>query len=169
MSAKRQVHELRPFLFDGAEVLILGTFPSPKSRETGFYYGHPQNRFWKVMAEVFACGPLDSIDKKQAFLYEHKIALWDVLASCEIEGASDASIRSAVANDIPAALARLGLGEERVFATGKTAHAYLLKLCGINARLLPSPSPANCAVKFSELVLAYSAVKTTLESALHHA
>lgn len=152
-------HTLEPFVFPETRVLILGTMPSPKSRETGFYYGHPSNRFWKVMSKLFNV-ELNSIEDKKIFLRNERIGLWDVLKRCEITGASDASIKSPEANDIEGILKTTQIGE--IFTTGKTAHSLLLKLTGIDSVCLPSPSPANCAISFDKLLEAYSAVKSFL-------
>ena len=145
-------HEF-PALYDReSRVLLLGSIPSPKSREMAFYYGHPQNRFWKVMAivlgEEFPKGAPEAIAQKKAMLKKHHIALWDVLAVCDIAGASDASIRNPVPNDIPWMLRRTRI--TRIYATGKTAFNLYEKLVfpttGIHAVCLPSTSPANQAL-----------------------
>ena len=153
-------HEF-PALFDkNSEVLMLGSIPSPKSREQGFYYGHPQNRFWKVLAEVLNEPLPATIDEKRTMLLKHHIALWDVLDSCTIIGASDTSIEDVVPNDIASLLAKTKI--KRIFCTGATAHKLYEKYCekaaGIKATKLPSTSPANCAVKFEKLVEAYKAI-----------
>ena len=100
MEAVRIEHPLEPIYAVDSRVLVLGTMPSPKSREIGFYYGHPQNRFWKVMGALFDEPEPLGIEGRAAFLYAHGIALWDVLSSCAIVGASDASIVDPVANDL---------------------------------------------------------------------
>lgn len=150
-------HEF-PALFDAnSEVLLLGSIPSPKSREQGFYYGHPQNRFWKVLASVLNEPLPTTIDEKRSMLLKHHIALWDVLDSCTIIGASDTSIEDVVPNDIASLLAKTKI--KRIFCTGAAAHKLYEKYCekatGIKAIKLPSTSPANCAVKFEKLVEAY--------------
>mgnify|MGYP002618757013 CR=1 FL=1 len=93
-------HEFDPIFDENSEILILGPLPSVKSREQNFYYGHPQNRFWKVLAAVTDHAPLENVEEKKQFLLEHQIALWDVIASCDIIGSSDSSIKNVVANDI---------------------------------------------------------------------
>ena len=153
-------HEF-PALFDeNSEVLMLGSIPSPKSREQGFYYGHPQNRFWKVLAQVLNEPLPATIDEKRTMLLKHHIALWDVLDSCTIIGASDTSIEDVVPNDIASLLAKTKI--KRIFCTGATAHKLYEKYCekaaGIKATKLPSTSPANCAVKMEKLVEAYKAI-----------
>ena len=149
---ERVEHSLRPFIFKEAKILILGTMPSPKSREVGFYYGHPQNRFWKVLATVLNQDIPSSIDEKQEFLLKNRIALWDVLASCEIDGASDATIKNIKMNDILSA--KSGTDIVQIFTTGKTAYKLLVK-GGMESVCLPSTSPANCSMKIEELVAVY--------------
>ena len=156
----RVTHEF-PALFDAnSEVLLLGSIPSPKSREQGFYYGHPQNRFWKVLASVLNEPLPATIDEKKAMLLKHYIALWDVLDSCTIIGASDTSIEDVVPNDIASLLAQTKI--KRIFCTGATAHKLYEKYCeaatGIKAVKLPSTSPANCAVNMEHLIDAYKEV-----------
>lgn len=150
-------HEF-PAVYDrGSRVLLLGSIPSPKSREVGFYYGHPQNRFWKVLAAVLGESVPETIPQKKAMLKKHHIALWDVLESCTIVGASDTSIEDAVPNKISELVKATRV--ERIFCTGTTAHKLYQKYCaadvGIDAERLPSTSPANCAVSFEKLVEAY--------------
>ena len=94
------IHPIEPIFDKNSRVLILGSFPSVKSREEGFFYGHPQNRFWRVVAQVFDEDTPSSIDEKKAFLFKNRIALWDVIGSCEIDGSSDSSIRNVTVNDI---------------------------------------------------------------------
>ena len=163
----RVTHEF-PALFDAnSEVLLLGSIPSPKSREVGFYYGHPQNRFWKVLATVLGETIPETIPQKKAMLKRHHIALWDVLDSCSIIGASDTSIEDVVPNDIATLLAKTKI--KHIFCTGATAHKLYEKYCekatGIKAVKLPSTSPANCAVKFEKLVEAYREIMGPLRSA----
>ncbi len=157
-------HEF-PALYDReSRVLLLGSIPSPKSREMAFYYGHPQNRFWKVMAivlgEEFPKGAPETIAQKKAMLKKHHIALWDVLDSCTIVGASDTSIEDPVVNNIKELVEKSKV--TRIFCTGATAHKLYQKLCakdvGIDAVKLPSTSPANCAVSLDKLVEAYKVI-----------
>ena len=150
-------HEF-PALYDrDSRVLLLGSIPSPKSREQGFYYGHPQNRFWKVLAAVLGESVPETIPQKKAMLKKHHIALWDVLESCTIVGASDTSIEDVVPNKISKLVQATHV--ERIFCTGATAHKLFQKYCaqdaGMDAEKLPSTSPANCAVSFEKLVEAY--------------
>ena len=156
-------HEF-PALYDrNCEVLMLGSIPSPKSREQGFYYGHPQNRFWKVLAQVLNEPLPTTIDEKRAMLLKHHIALWDVLDSCTIIGASDTSIEDVVPNDIASLIAKTKI--KRIFCTGATAYKLYEKYCekaaGIKAVKLPSTSPANCAVSIEKLVEEYKKILST--------
>ncbi len=158
-------HEFGPFYNVESRVLILGTIPSPKSREQGFYYGHPRNRFWKVLAQVFGETEPKSVDEKKALALRHHVALWDVLASCTIRGAEDASIRDAVPNDLNVILSRADI--RGIFATGKKAAALYRKYCQAKTKracvCLPSTSPANCAVHDEELLQAYKAIRQCVE------
>lgn len=141
-------HPIPPVFDENSRVLILGSFPSVRSREIGFFYGHPQNRFWRTLANVLHESRIpQTTEEKRAFLLSHGIALWDVIASCEITGSSDASIRNAVPNDLSKILEHAPI--KRIFTNGGTAHRlyqrYLQAQTGINAVCLPSTSPANAA------------------------
>lgn len=159
------IHSIEPVFDAESRVLILGTMPSPKSREVQFYYGHPQNRFWRVLAAVLGEEVPQSVPEKKAMLLRHRIALWDVLAECEITGASDSSIRNPVANDLSVILNHAPV--QAVFTTGATAWKLYTRLqkphTGIEAVRLPSTSPANCAVKMEALTEAYKAILPWLE------
>lgn len=139
-------HTLPPVCDAQSKVLILGTMPSPKSREAGFYYSHPQNRFWPVMARLLDAPLPRTNDDKRALMLSRHIALWDVLSSCLIAGADDSSILAPVPNDIAGLLARVPV--KAVFTTGtKAASLYrrlVLPQTGVEATALPSTSPANC-------------------------
>ncbi len=154
-------HEFAPVFDSNSQVLLLGSIPSPKSREQGFYYGHPQNRFWKVVAQVLDEPSPSTIPEKRDMLLKHGIALWDVLESCTIIGASDTSIEDAVPNPLEKIIAQSKI--TRIFCTGSTAHKLYEKYCerqtGIKAIRLPSTSPANCACKMEKLVEAYKVIK----------
>lgn len=153
-------HPIVPVWNKESRVLILGTMPSPKSREQGFYYAHPQNRFWPVLAKLFEEPTPQGSEQRRAFALQHRIALWDVLASCEITGASDSSIRNPVPNPIEDLLN--GSQIRAVFTTGATAFRLYQKLClpktGLPASALPSTSPANCRVSFEALCEAYRVI-----------
>ena len=159
------IHSIEPVFDAESRVLILGTMPSPKSREVQFYYGHPQNRFWRVLAAVLGEEVPQSVPEKKAMLLRHRIALWGVLAECEITGASDSSIRNPVANDLSVILDHAPV--QAVFTTGATAWKLYTRLqkphTGIEAVRLPSTSPANCAVKMEALTEAYKAILPWLE------
>ena len=151
---ERIQHGFAP-VFDGrSRVLILGTLPSGKSRETGFYYGHPQNRFWKVLAVLFDEDVPQTVGDKKAMLLRNGVAVWDVVDSCDIIGASDSSIKNVVPADVAGLLARTGI--EKVFANGALAKKlydkYTLDRTGIPAVQLPSTSPANARFRLDDLV-----------------
>ncbi len=154
-------HPIDPVYDGNSEVLILGSFPSVKSREAGFFYGHPQNRFWKVIAAVMEDEVPETIPEKRAFLLRHHIALWDVIGKCTIIGSDDSSIRDAVPNDLGKIISASGLS--RIFVNGKKAEAiyrkYTEKKTGIKAVCLPSTSPANAAWKLDRLIEAWKKVK----------
>lgn len=138
---------------------MLGTMPSPASREAGFYYGHPRNRFWPVLAAMFGTSVPQTADERRRFALDHGIALWDVLASCSIRGAADASIADPVPNDLRTVLDAAPIGV--VCATGSAAWALYRRLCepvtGLPAVKLPSTSPANASWSLARLVEAYRA------------
>lgn len=154
------VHPLEPVFDTSSRVLILGTMSSPKSREAGFYYAHPQNRFWKVLAALFKSEIPFGREIRREFVLRRHIALWDVLRSCEIEGASDASIKRPVPNDLSVVLDRAPI--QAIFCTGTKSAAFYRKLIEPvtkhSAITLPSTSPANCAVSFERLCAAYGAI-----------
>jgi len=157
---ERAVHPF-PALFDSrSEILILGSFPSVRSRETGFFYGHPQNRFWLVLAALYGERVPQTIPEKKALLLARRVALWDVIASCEIAGSSDASIRGAAPNDLRPILETAPI--RRIFCNGGTAFRlygrYQRPLLGRDAVLLPSTSPANAAWRPDDLIRAWSAI-----------
>lgn len=160
MEAGFVTHEFDAFFDKDSRVLILGTIPSPKSREQGFYYGHPQNRFWKVIADVLGEEFPQTVEERKGFLKRNHIALWDVLESCEIKGASDVSIRNARPNDMNRILQAADI--RAIFATGAKAAQLYKKLCfpecGVEAVRLPSTSPANCGCSYEKLREAYSQI-----------
>ena len=161
MTVEHIVHSIPPTFDERSRVLVLGSLPSPKSREYGFNYGHPRNRFWQVMAQL-ADEPIpDTVNRKRDFCLRHHIALWDVVAECDIEGASDASIRNASPNDLARIVAHAPI--EAVFCTGAKAFELYNKLgcekaCGLPAVKLPSTSPANAKATIEELAAAYACV-----------
>lgn len=159
---RRQLsHFLGPVCDVRSRVLVLGTFPSDKSRESGFFYGHPQNRFWRVLAAVFGRDVPATIAEKKALLLDNRVALWDVIASCEIAGASDSSIRNVVPADVGRILRESPI--ERLYANGKTAERlyrrYLEGQIGMKITALPSTSPANAAYSLERLIEAWSVLR----------
>lgn len=154
------VHPIPPFFRPDSHILILGSFPSIKSREQRFFYGHPQNRFWRVAAAVFADETPDGIPEKQAFLERHRIALWDSIGRCTIEGSSDSSIRDVVPNDLSVILDRAPI--QTIYCNGKASmdcyNRYIRTRTGRDAVLLPSTSPANAAWSIDRLVDAWRVI-----------
>ncbi len=150
-------HEFEPVWSPDSEVLILGSFPSVKSREEGFFYGHPKNRFWKVLAAVTNCPVPSTISEKKNFLLQNRIAVWDVIQSCRIKGSSDSSIRDVVPVDIMPLLRQSQI--KRIYVNGRTAerlyNRYLLPQTKMPAVALPSTSPANATWSLERLVMAY--------------
>lgn len=148
-------HPIRPVYDENSKILILGSFPSVKSREANFFYGHPQNRFWKVLAAVFGTEVPETVDEKRAFLLEHGVAVWDVIKSCDIVGSSDSSIKNVVPNDLREILNSADI--RQIFVNGKTAEQYYKKYIekeiGRKAICLPSTSPANAAWNVEKLVI----------------
>ncbi len=161
MEAGFVTHEFGAFFDKDSRVLILGTIPSPKSREQGFYYGHPRNRFWKVLADVLGEKVVpQTVEERKKFLKRNRIALWEVLESCEIKGASDVSIRNARPNDMNRILQAADI--RAIFVAGTKAAKLYKKLClptcGVEAIQLPSTSPANCGCSDEKLREAYSQI-----------
>lgn len=153
-------HPFDPLYDENSRVLILGSFPSVKSREQAFFYGHPQNRFWRLLALLFDEPVPQSVPEKRALCLKHRVALWDVIASCEIVGSSDSSIKNATANDISAILSAAPI--EQIFVNGKTAaklyDRYILPQTNRPAVCLPSTSPANAAWSLERLKEAWCPV-----------
>mgnify|MGYP002860734849 CR=1 FL=1 len=172
------IHPLPPVWNTESRVLLLGTMPSPASREAGFFYMHPQNRFWRVLPAVFGetllyandGTPISAnrtpdrnaaIPERRDFLFRHRIALWDVLSSCDIHGAADATIRNAVPNDFCKIFESTKI--RRVFCTGKTAFALWQKHCAaryenefeVTSECLPNTSPANAQWSVARLIGEY--------------
>lgn len=188
MQSSFLVHPIPPLYDKDSRILILGSFPSPKSREARFFYGHPQNRFWKVMAQVLdwrgedsrglpessedgdtltAGGPVfvpSTVEEKQIMLLSNHIALWDTIASCEITGASDSSITNVTPNDLSPILETAKI--RAVFCNGAASHKlymkYIFPATGREALKLPSTSPANAAWSVDRLTEAWRAVSEYL-------
>lgn len=147
MEYQHITHPFDPIYDESSEILILGSLPSVKSRENAFYYGHPQNRFWRVIAALLDAVAPSTVEEKRNLLLANRIALWDVIYSCDIRGSSDSSIRNVVPTDLQIILKSSKI--RKIFANGKTAAAlyrkYQLEKTEIEITALPSTSPANAA------------------------
>ena len=146
------IHPIKPVYDKNSKILILGSFPSVKSREEGFFYGHKQNRFWKVVSGIFEEEEPESIEEKKALLIRNKIALWDVIQSCDIVGSSDSSISNVVPNDLSIILSTADI--KAIYVNGKTEP--VIKRSAI---CLPSTSPANAAWNMEKLLSAWKIIK----------
>ena len=151
---ERVDHPFPPVVDENCRILILGSFPSVKSRAEGFFYGHPQNRFWRMLAAIYGEPVPTDIETKKALLLRHHIALWDVIASCEITGSSDASVKNAVPVDIERITGTANI--KRVICNGNLAgklyQRHLEPVIGLKANVMPSTSPANAAFSLDRLV-----------------
>lgn len=160
MEYEHIVHSFEPVYDKDSEILILGTLPSVKSRENNFYYGHKQNRFWKVLATLLKEPVPDTIEEKKAMLLAHRIALWDVIQSCDIKGSSDSSIKNVQPTDIGMILEKTNI--TRIYANGNKAgqlyKRYQFPVTGIEAMVLPSTSPANAAWSLERLCEAWQVI-----------
>ena len=154
-------HEIPPLVNKNSRVLVLGSFPSPASRNEGFYYMHPKNRFWKVLAAVFNKSEPISKEERADFALSLGIAIWDVISHCEVAGAADSAIKDALPNDFSKIHETADI--RAVFTTGKLAAKLYKKFTGRDSIVLPSTSPANCAVPFEKLVENYSEIRKILE------
>ncbi len=163
------VHNIPPVYDEDSRVLILGSFPSPMSREARFFYGHPQNRFWKVMARLYDRPDFTGIEEKKRFITEKHIAMWDSIYECDIRGASDASIKNAVPTDLEKII-RCG-NIVQIFTNGKVSgrvfDKYQAKKLGRTSITLPSTSPANAAWSLERLLEEWKIVKETLEEQIY--
>lgn len=159
------IHPFPPIYDTNSKVLILGTFPSVKSREGEFYYHHPQNRFWRVISGLLGEELPITIEDKRQLLLRNGIALWDVIQSCEITGSSDSSIRNVVTNDIDSLLKQVRIHE--IFANGGTAFRlymrYISPVTGRDIIQLPSTSPANATCSLEQLMCRWSCLREALE------
>ncbi len=155
------VHPIAPLYDKNSKILILGSFPSQKSREQMFFYGHPQNRFWKVLAKIFESETPKTVEEKRKFILTNRLALWDVIASCDIIGSSDSSIKNVVPNDLSIILSLANI--KQIFVNGKTAekyyNKYIAKQIEQEAICLPSTSPANATWSLERLVDAWKIIK----------
>ena len=154
------VHPIPPLFDSESKTLILGSFPSVKSREAAFFYGHPQNRFWTVAAAVIGCKKPENVEEKKKMILENHLAMWDVIASCEIEGSADSTIKNVRANDIGQILAHANI--QAIFVNGKTAQKYydryIKPTIGREAICLPSTSPANATYSLDRLIDAWKEI-----------
>ena len=159
-------HPIPPLFDASSRILILGSFPSVKSREGLFSYHHPQNRFWKVLAGVLEEPVPGSIEEKKIFLLKHRIALWDVIASCTIEGSSDSTIKNVVPNDLSGILSAADIS--RIFCNGGASFQYYKKYqeprTGRAAVRLPSTSPANAAWSLDRLIREWAVIRDSLHA-----
>lgn len=157
----KEIHNIPPLYDENSRVLILGSFPSVKSRKAKFFYGHPQNRFWRVVSAVMGEECPGTVEEKRAFLLRNKIAVWDVIKSCDITGSSDSSIKNAVPNDLTEIFAAADI--KAVFCNGKASYAmygkYQEKQTGRSAEVLPSTSPANAAYGMERLIEEWTIIK----------
>lgn len=160
MEYEHIVHSFEPVYDKDSEILILGTLPSVKSRENNFYYGHKQNRFWKVLATLLKELVPETIEEKKAMLLAHRIALWDVIQSCDIKGSSDSSIKNVQPTDIGMILEKTNMTQ--IYANGNKAgllyKRYQFPITGIEATVLPSTSPANAAWSLARLCEAWKTI-----------
>lgn len=158
------VHPIPPLYDAQSRVLILGSFPSVKSREAAFFYGHPQNRFWRVISLLLGCAIPKTTEEKAAMLHAHHIAVWDVIASCEITGSSDSSIQNAIPNDLSPILHTADI--RAVFCNGTTSYRLYCRhqqaLTGMPAIQLPSTSPANASFSLERLIDAWQPLRDAL-------
>lgn len=158
MAYQHIIHPFLPLYEMDSRILILGTLPSVKSRENNFYYGHKQNRFWRVVSSLYNAPVPETISGKKALLISHHIALWDVIYSCDIQGSSDSSIRNVVPTDLKQIIAHSGI--QRIYAngakTGQLYHKYQENQIGMPIHVLPSTSPANAAWSLEQLCRAWS-------------
>ena len=153
-------HPLEPIYNKNSKILILGSFPSVMSREENFYYANPYNRFWKLISMIFNKDFPNSTEDKTAFLLDNKIALWDVIGSCEIHGSSDSSIKNATPNPIPVLISKTKI--EKIYLNGKTAEKYFRAFFGDTLKTevltLPSTSPANAKMSLEDLIVEWSVI-----------
>ena len=157
-------HPFGPLYNKESRILILGSFPSVKSREQNFFYGHPQNRFWKVIAALYEQPLPQTIEEKKQLILDNGLALWDSIASCEITGSSDSSIKNARANDITVILDSCNI--ERIYCNGRKSHElyrkYIEPATGRTAVCLPSTSPANAQWSLEKLIGAWAEIRADI-------
>lgn len=161
IQASRQSHPFPPIFDSSSRVLIVGSFPSVQSRKVGFYYGNPRNRFWPVLAALFKENVPEGSEQRQAFVLRNRIALFDVLESCEIAASSDASIRRAVPNHFDVIFESAQI--QRVFANGRSAFQFYERYISHDVQYLPSTSPANAAWQLPQLIEAWKVILPYLQ------
>lgn len=153
-------HEIPPIYDKNSKILVLGSFPSVKSRESQFFYHHPQNRFWKVLSSVIGVDTPTSIEEKKKFLLDNNIALWDVIDSCDIEGSSDSSIKNVVTNDLDKIIENCNI--KQIFCNGGKSYELYRKYCekdtNLKAIKLPSTSPANARFSLEKLIAEWNII-----------
>lgn len=151
---KNIIHPFEPIIYENSKILILGSFPSVKSRENNFYYGNNKNRFWNILSDIFNEEVPITIDDKVSLLKRNKIAVWDVIKSCDIHASEDSSIKNVVINDICGLTNKYGI--ENIIFNGNTAYKFYKKYIGKIEKhkeiVLPSTSPANAKIKYDELL-----------------
>ena len=161
MNCQTLVHPIAPVWNENARILILGSFPSVRSREAGFYYAHPQNRFWPLMARLYEEPVPQTTEERRTFALRHGIALWDSIQSCVITGSSDASLREATPNDIAGLIRQTGI--QRIFCNGQQSYRVFSRYCAPDCPLpaipLPSTSPANAAWTMDKLAQAWRIIR----------
>lgn len=162
---QKVTHTFEPVYNENSRILILGSLPSVKSREEGFYYGHPRNRFWKVLSGLLEREEPVTIEEKKELLLSHGIALWDVIASCEIKGSSDSSIKNVIPADISEVLKKSPI--KRIYTNGKTAGSLYKKYVQLSTNLscvvLPSTSPANAIYRLEDLLDAWKQIRQAID------
>lgn len=161
---EKQIHNILPVFDNKSKILILGSFPSVKSRENEFFYGHPQNRFWKVISKILENNCPQTIEEKKNLLISNNIALWDVIESCNIKGSSDSSISDVRPNDLSLILENSNI--KQIFTNGKTAEKYYNKyiknITKLDTICLPSTSPANASKSIDDLIIEWNIIKKYL-------
>lgn len=164
MQPQRIIHPIPPLFDAECRVLILGSFPSIKSREAMFFYGHPQNRFWPMLAALFGEPSPTTVEEKKTLALSRRIAMWDSIRACTVTGSSDSSIRDVEPNDLSVILD--GSRVDHIFCNGALSHKmytkYIYPTTGIAALKLPSTSPANAAYTMDRLVREWSVIKEYL-------
>ena len=158
---ERQIHPFGPVYGPQSRVLILGSFPSVRSRQEGFYYGHPRNRFWRVVSAVCGAPMPQTVEEKKTLILAGGLALWDVIASCDIKGSADASVKNAAVNDITSLVHDTAV--RRIYCNGRLAFELFSRhigaACGITVSCLPSTSPANAAWSLERLIEAWRVIR----------